>query len=59
MSYTVIKCSKCGKNLNDIGQDNMSYKTGLPVCEDCNDLTIRHDGCPDDCSQCGSYCVYD
>lgn len=29
-----IRCSACGRDLDEIGQDNMSY-TREPLCEDC------------------------
>lgn len=29
-----IICSKCGRDINALGQDNMSY-TMEPLCEDC------------------------
>ena len=28
-------CSVCGRDLNMIFQDNMSYLCGKPLCEDC------------------------
>ena len=28
-------CSKCGRDLNEIWQDNMSYIDGVVLCEDC------------------------
>ena len=27
-------CRNCGRDINAIGQDNMSY-SGRPLCEDC------------------------
>ena len=30
-----MRCIYCGRNINDIGQDNMSYECGKPICEDC------------------------
>ena len=30
-----MKCSRCGRDLNAIGQDNMSHISGMPLCEDC------------------------
>lgn len=32
-----IICSCCGRDINAIGQDNMSY-TNSPLCEDCFDI---------------------
>ena len=41
-----MNCCICGRNINDIGQDNVSLISGYPVCEDC---------VPDLCCQdCGS-----
>ena len=31
-----IICRKCGRDIDAIGQDNMSYG-GRPVCEDCGE----------------------
>ena len=28
-------CRVCGRNINDIFQDNMSHTLGAPICEDC------------------------
>lgn len=28
-------CSTCGRDINVIGQDNVSYIPGQPLCEDC------------------------
>jgi|GEM_PF-6039529 len=28
-------CDVCGRDLEAIGQDNMSYKPGIILCEDC------------------------
>ena len=28
-------CSCCGKDINAIGQDNVSYVPNKPLCEDC------------------------
>lgn len=28
-------CVKCGRDINAIGQDNVSYIPGYPLCEDC------------------------
>lgn len=28
-------CCNCGRNLNEIGSDNMSYTPGISLCEDC------------------------
>ena len=55
-----MNCTRCNRDINSIGQDNMSNNSS-PICEDCNkNKTIRRgDGCPDDCSQCGDTCVYD
>jgi hypothetical protein len=55
-----IKCTRCGCDIDSIGQDNVSYIVGSPCCESCqNTGGYRTDGCPDDCSLCGDYCVYD
>ena len=56
-----MKCSKCGKDLNESNEDNMSYRPNVIKCEECFYREQSHlkDGCPDDCSLCGEYCVYD
>ena len=28
-------CEYCGRNLDAIGQDNVSYTPGVVICEDC------------------------
>lgn len=28
-------CGYCGRDINEIGQDNMSYND-MPMCEDCD-----------------------
>jgi hypothetical protein len=30
-----MKCVSCGRDINAIGQDNMSFTPGRPLCEDC------------------------
>lgn len=30
-----MKCIYCGRDIDDIGQDNMSYELDKPICEDC------------------------
>lgn len=30
-----IYCAKCGDDIDAKGQDNMSFKPGYPLCEDC------------------------
>ena len=30
-----IICVKCHRDIDRIGQDNVSYEIGRPVCEDC------------------------
>lgn len=32
-----MTCVKCGRDINEICQDNMSPIWGFPVCEDCAD----------------------
>ena len=55
-----MRCSYCKRDLDVIHQDNMSYSLKTVVCEDCADIgTGNSDGCPDDCSKCGDFCVYD
>ena len=35
-------CEECGRDINEIGQDNCSPLCGYPVCEDCaNDMTEK------------------
>lgn len=31
-----MNCGYCGRDLNAIGQDNMSHNCEVVVCEDCN-----------------------
>jgi len=33
----MLICVRCGRNINEIGQDNMSNLSGSPICEDCYD----------------------
>ena len=56
-----MECTRCGRDINSIDQDNVSNVVGKPLCEDCNDMIpgMRTDGCPNDCSLCNGYCVYD
>lgn len=30
-----IRCAYCGRDIDAIGQDNMSYEIGKAICEDC------------------------
>ena len=30
-----ILCAHCGRDINALGQDNMSHVVGSPLCEDC------------------------
>jgi hypothetical protein len=30
-----IICRKCGRDIDSIGQDNVSITPGCPICEDC------------------------
>ncbi len=32
--YYALICSYCGRDINSINQDNMSYNSS-PICEDC------------------------
>lgn len=62
-----IICRQCGRDINAIGQDNMSSNEN-PLCEDCFNeegldkyahntwLDMR---CPNDCSLCGGHCALD
>lgn len=34
-------CSGCGRDLNEIWQDNMSPTLGVVLCEDCSGFTAR------------------
>ena len=34
-----IICRQCGRDIDAIGQDNMSYD-GRPICEDCSEKEI-------------------
>lgn len=40
--YKLI-CQECGRDLNDIWQDNMSCIPGYVVCEDCAGYDARGD----------------
>lgn len=35
-------CSKCGRDIDAIGQDNMSATPGYPLCEDCAEDVISY-----------------
>ena len=35
-------CTRCGRDLNAIGQDNMSFEPNSPLCEDCNSQNIDY-----------------
>lgn len=30
-----MTCTECGRDIDQIGQDNMSCTPGRPICEDC------------------------
>jgi len=32
----MIICAYCGEDIDEKGQDNMSYDAGSPCCENCN-----------------------
>ena len=32
----MLCCDRCGRDLNEIYQDNMSDMPGVVICEDCN-----------------------
>lgn len=36
----MIICSVCGRDIDAIGQDNMSYGSS-PICEDCSRKTLQ------------------
>lgn len=37
-----MKCYNCDRDINLIGQDNVSHIPGFPICEDCAmDLTEK------------------
>lgn len=36
-----MRCSKCGRDINAIGQDNMSYSNDYCLCEDCARLNNK------------------
>lgn len=36
----MIICSVCGRDIDAIGQDNISYGFS-PICEDCNEITEK------------------
>ena len=33
-----LKCCRCGRDIDEIYQDNISYELGYPLCEDCAGL---------------------
>lgn len=33
-----IICDMCGRDINAIGQDNVSFVPGSPLCEDCYNI---------------------
>lgn len=36
-------CVNCGRDINAIGQDNVSYVPGQPLCEDCAGSDVEED----------------
>lgn len=36
-------CSCCGRDINAIGQDNVSYIPNRPLCEDCANRNMLDD----------------
>lgn len=36
-------CVVCGRDINAIGQDNVSYISGKPMCEDCCGIVIHEE----------------
>lgn len=38
-------CSECGRDINEIGQDNVSCISDFPLCEDCGSDYHMADGC--------------
>lgn len=36
-------CERCGRDINAIGQDNVSPIYGCPICEDCADEMTDRD----------------
>jgi hypothetical protein len=38
-----MTCVNCGRDIDAIGQDNVSYKAGFPLCEDCETSDIECD----------------
>lgn len=36
-------CVICGRDINAIGQDNVSYIPGKPMCENCMNARIKED----------------
>jgi hypothetical protein len=38
-----IFCNGCGRDLDEIGQDNVSPISGYPICEDCIDTYDNDD----------------
>ena len=40
-------CESCGRNLDAIGQDNVSYTPGVVICEDCAGVNKEIGSCND------------
>ena len=43
----MLLCSSCGRDIDEIWQDNVSRILGSPLCEDC-DKTVNQDYLADD-----------
>ena len=39
-------CDSCGRDLNEIWQDNMSCVLGVVLCEDCSGFTAQNKTAP-------------
>jgi hypothetical protein len=43
-----VLCSSCNRDINAIGQDNVSHIPGMPLCEDCAGSSGDYDSYPDE-----------
>ena len=39
----MIICKHCGRDIDEIGQDNVSSEPNYPICEECNRLLEEAD----------------
>lgn len=43
----MIICAECGRDIDAIGQDNMSHSPNFALCEDCAAVGVHGDRFPD------------